>query len=75
MTNTRIWSEQADEWKFCPWCGRHLEEDQDTSLIIRNNEGEIDVGASEEKGFNFENSVKHCGFDIRLWVSDEAKIE
>ena len=74
MTNTRIWSEQAPEWKFCPWCGRQLEEDQDLKLLVYSNEG-LDFEASEKNGFNFEESVKHCGFDIRLWASDEAKIE
>jgi len=61
-----------DEWKYCPWCGEQLRVDQDPALIVRNDDGEIDYEASRKNGFNFEESVKHCEFDIRLWIPDES---
>ena len=77
MTNIRLTFPSADEWQHCPYCGAKLERDQDDDLIVRNEDGEIDVEASEAAGYVFANSISHCGFDIRLWVSEygEAEIE
>lgn len=78
MTNTRITAVQALEWEYCPWCGRKLELDQSPDDVVRDADGEIDVDASEANGFNFEQSVKSCGFHLRLWVpadGDEATID
>ena len=72
MTNTRITSEQVVEWGYCPWCGDKLTEDQDPSLLVYDIEGELDVEASRAAGYDFDHSLKHCGFDIRLWVPDDG---
>lgn len=70
MTNDRITITTAEEWKYCPWCGGELEIDQDLKLVVRDPKtNEIDVEASETAGFDFNNSIKHCGFDIRLWLA------
>jgi hypothetical protein len=76
MTDTRITANQTVEWRFCPWCGRKLELDQDLDLLVYTPDG-IDVEASEANGYNFEQSAKHCGYHIRLWVPayEEATIE
>jgi hypothetical protein len=60
----------AFDWDFCPRCGARLELDQSPDDIVRDEQGEIDVEASEERGFVFTESVKHCGFHIRLWQSE-----
>lgn len=77
MTNDRITSFTAAQWKYCPWCGRALKQDQDQDLLVRNNQEDgFNRAASEKNGFVFEDSVKHCGFDIRIWVPvDDSEVE
>jgi hypothetical protein len=76
MTNTRVTDVSVVEWDFCPWCGQRLELDQSPDDIAWYDDGTIDVAESEANGFNFDQSVKHCGFHIRLWVpvDEEATI-
>ena len=76
MTNIRITDESVAEWVYCPYCGSRLEHDQDADMIIRTDD-EIDVEASEALGFDFDKSLSHCGFHIRLWfpASAESVIE
>jgi hypothetical protein len=76
MTDFRITSlAAAYDWDFCPRCGRPLELDQSPDDIVRGPDDEIDVEASEANGFNFAESVKHCGYHIRLWQAVYAAEE
>ncbi|PYO39512.1 MAG: hypothetical protein DMD33_19785 [Gemmatimonadetes bacterium] len=74
MTNIRITDESVPEWLFCPYCGRKLEHDQDADLLVRSYFG-IDSDASADAGFDFDKSLSHCGFHIRLWVPEDGESE
>ena len=76
MTNIRITHESVAEWAYCPYCGDKLEADQDADLLVRTDDG-FEVDESEAAGFDFDRSVSHCGFHIRLWVPSmgESEIE
>ena len=67
MTNVRITYAGAHEWLFCPYCGQRVELDQDPDAIIRD-AGGINPELSEAAGFNFDHSLSHCGYHIRLWM-------
>jgi len=78
MTDIRVTATStAYDWDFCPRCGARLELDQSPDALVRaDDESGWDVEASEANGFNFEQSVKHCGFHIRLWVpEDDSAVE
>ena len=74
MTNVRVTVEQAAEWRFCPYCGRKVEWDQEPDLLFRTDDG-VDVERSEDAGFSFEDSLSHCGYHIRLWeAASDAEV-
>jgi len=73
MTDIRAISTcAAYDWEYCPRCGAKLELDQSPDDIVFDANSDIDVEASEANGFNFQDSVKHCGVHIRLWQAVDA---
>jgi len=76
LTNDRVTSATAVQWKYCPWCGNPLEQDQNRNLLVWDDEG-INFHASEKNGYKFNESLQHCGFHIRIWAptSGESEIE
>ena len=72
MTNVRITTPAALEWEFCPYCGQKTELDQEVDSLLFHADGEVDVVGSELAGFDFQTSVRHCGYHIRLWVPDDG---
>ena len=77
MTDIRVTTMSAAyDWEYCPRCGAKLELDQSPDDVVFDADGEVDVEASEANGFSFSDSVKHCGFHIRLWqATDEVETE
>jgi len=72
VTNIRITDDSVAEWMFCPYCGRKLDADQDADLIVRSDFG-VDADASEAAGFDFDKSLSHCGYHVRLWVPSDGE--
>lgn len=72
MTNVRLKLNWAEEWLFCPYCGAKTELDQSPDLLVRYDNGDLNVEQSENAGFDFSHSVRHCGYHIRLWVPEDG---
>ena len=73
MTNVRITHTAADELIYCPYCGHKVEWDQSPDLLFRDDDG-IDVDRSLEAGYDFDKSLSHCGYHVRLWVADGENV-
>jgi hypothetical protein len=76
VTDIRITTMSAAyDWDYCPRCGARLQLDQSPDDLVWTDDGP-DEDKSEANGFSFSDSVKHCGFHIRLWqaVSDYDEV-
>ena len=72
MTDFRLTLTSAEKFRFCPMCGRKLKLDQSPDLLVRADDGDIDGDKSREAGFDFDTSLAHCGFHIRVWQAEDV---